>query len=199
MEGKYIYIKKGHEFVEFDTPISTELNGNVLGVTWQDYLDKKWVQLNTQQVAFREENPNATVKEVFDMQLTPAPVRTLQEAKDEKIMQINSYDKSNAVNEFTYNNVSMWLDKTTRDGLHLRLLAEQIAGKENTTLWLGTMSFEIPIANAFQLLYAIEVYASACYDRTAAHKAAVEALETIEAVDAYDYTSGYPNKLVINV
>lgn len=128
---------------------------------------------------------------------TPTAEQLLTKAKIEKIKQIEAYDKSDSVNEFYYNEIPMWLDKATRDGLHLRLLAEQAAGKENTTLWFETQSFEIPIANAFQLLYAIEVYASACYDKTAAHKAAVEALGSVEAVNAYDYTIGYPEKLNI--
>lgn len=119
---------------------------------------------------------------------TPTPEELLRRAKDEKISELEAYDTSSAVNEFTFHDVPMWLDKATRDGLHLRLLAERAAGKENTTLWFGTMSFEIPITNAFQLLYAIEVYASACYDRTAAHKAAIEALDNIEDVTSYDYT-----------
>lgn len=126
----------------------------------------------------------------------PTPEEQLSRAKAAIIKEIERYDKSNNVNEFTFHNVPMWLDKATRDGLYLRLLAEQAAEKVNTTLWLGTQSFEIPIASAFQLLYAIEVYASACYDRTAAHKAAVEAMTSIENVEEYDYTEGYPAKLV---
>lgn len=128
---------------------------------------------------------------------TPTPAQLLERAKDSKIGEVEMYDQSSAVNEFTFHEVPMWLDKATRDGLHLRLLAEQAAGKEATTLWFGTQSFEISIANAFQLLYAIEVYASACYDRTAAHKAAIEALTSVEDVEAYDYTEGYPSKLEI--
>lgn len=124
-----------------------------------------------------------------------SPQGRLQNAKEKKIAKLVTYDQSSAVNEFTFNGIPMWLDKATRDGLHLRFLAEQAAGKENTTLWFGTMSFEIPISNVFQLLYAIEVYASACYDRTAAHKAAIEALTSIEDVDGYDFTTGYPEKL----
>lgn len=125
----------------------------------------------------------------------PTQEQLLTTAKRGKIRELEQYDQSDSVNEFTFHEVPMWLDKATRDGLHLRLLAEQAAGKEATTLWFGTQSFEIPIANAFQLLYAIEVYASACYDRTAAHKAAIEALTSVEDVEAYDYTEGYPQKL----
>ena len=125
----------------------------------------------------------------------PTQEQLLATAKSGKIRELEHYDQSDSVNEFTFHSVPMWLDKATRDGLHLRLLAEQAAGKENTTLWFGTQSFEIPIAQAFQLLYAIEVYASACYDRTAAHKAAIEALTSVEGVEGYDFTIGYPEKL----
>lgn len=45
------------------------------------------------------------------------------------------------------------------------------------------------------MLYAIEIYASACYDNTQYHLSEVSKLETIEEIDAYDYTSGYPEKL----
>lgn len=197
MVMKYTYIKKSvrGQYVEFDTPISQELNGNDLGTTYNDYLSNKFVLLSDEQLAFKAEHPTASVREVWNMELTPTPTRTIEQAKEQKISQIEDYDQSSAVNEFTFHSVPMWLDKATRDGLHLRLLAEQTMGKENTTLWFGTQSFEIPIANAFQLLYTIEIYASACYDRTAAHKAAIEGLSSIEAVDNYDYTTGYPTKL----
>ena len=124
-----------------------------------------------------------------------SPEGRLEAAKEKKIAKLTAYDTSSSVNEFTYYGISMWLDKATRDGLHLRLLAEQAAGKTTTTLWFGTQSFNIAISDAFQLLYAIEVYASACYDRTAAHKAAIEALTSVEDVEGYDYTMGYPPKL----
>jgi hypothetical protein len=45
------------------------------------------------------------------------------------------------------------------------------------------------------MLVALEVYASRCFDTTAAHKAAVMKLTSVEAVLAYDFTQGYPDKL----
>lgn len=116
-------------------------------------------------------------------------------AKKAVLREIEEYDTSESVNEFSYGGVSMWLDKATRAGLLLRIQAEQAAGEKNTTLWLGTQSFELEIDKALQLLYAIEVYASKCFDRTSAHKAAVEALDSVEAILAYDYTVDYPEKL----
>lgn len=89
----------------------------------------------------------------------------------------------------------MWLDKATRTGLMLRLQAEQASGKENTTLWYGTQQYELPISQAMQILYALEVYASQCYDCTQAHYANLEKLQTIEEINNYDYMHNYPEKL----
>jgi hypothetical protein len=45
------------------------------------------------------------------------------------------------------------------------------------------------------MLYAIELYASACYDNTQRHLAAIKELQTIEEIESYDYKAGYPEKL----
>ena len=45
------------------------------------------------------------------------------------------------------------------------------------------------------MLYALEVYASQCYDNTQRHLATVNGLQSIEEVEGYDYTTGYPTKL----
>lgn len=105
---------------------------------------------------------------------------------------IKLYDISSAVNEFTINGVSVWLDKNTRAGLKLRFEAEMASGKTETTLWYNNMSFNLPLDQAIQMLYAIELYASECYDVTQQHLANVQDLEDIEN---YDYRSNYPEKL----
>lgn len=79
--------------------------------------------------------------------------------------------------------------------MKLRFDAEVAMGKTETTLWYGNMQFPLSLNMALQMLYAIEVYASACYDNTQAHLANVDNLETLDAVLEYDYTVGYPEKL----
>ncbi len=112
--------------------------------------------------------------------------------KDMKIKDIEAYDSSDAVNSFTFNDVPMWLDKVTRSGLIMRLNAEKSANKEESTLWFGTMNFTVNIDEAIQMIYGLELYASACFDITASHKAEVSALTDMEAVFNYDHTVGYP-------
>lgn len=50
---------------------------------------------------------------------------------------------------------------------------------------------------AISLLSAIEMYAVQCFDTTAKHKVAVSELTTIEEVEKYDITAGYPERLEI--
>ena len=108
---------------------------------------------------------------------------------------ITAYDSSSEVNCFYMGGIPMWLDKATRAGLMLRFQAEQAMGNDYTTLWYNGNQYELPLLGAFQMLYALEVYASQSYDNTQRHLANIANLETIEEVEAYDYKEGYPEKL----
>ena len=108
---------------------------------------------------------------------------------------ITNYDASENVNVFYIGDISVWLDKNTRAGLMLRFNSEIALKKENTTLWYEGHSFTLPLNTAMQMLYALEVYASECYDNTQSHIANVNALEDLEALKNYDYRTGYPDKL----
>ena len=120
---------------------------------------------------------------------------TLDVIKEEAIEQITEYDQSEDVNSFTLQGKTMWLPKETRVGLVNSITIEKNAGKETTVLWFGGEKYELPVDTALQMLSALELYALECYNVTAAHKAAVNALESVEDVVAYDYTQGYPEKL----
>lgn len=115
--------------------------------------------------------------------------------KQGKKDEIQTFDKSEEVNSFFISATQMWLDKETRTGLMLRFQAEQAIGNTDTTLWANGVQYPLPLAMAVQMLYALEVYASACYDNTQRHLAAVDSLSTIAEVQSYDYTVGYPEKL----
>ena len=115
--------------------------------------------------------------------------------KEHLIDDIITYDSSNEVNIFYVNDIPIWLDKATRAGLMLRFQAEIAMGLEETTLWYDSFEFKLPLTNAVQILYAVEVYASQCYDKTQYHIAMVKKLKTTDEIKSYDYTVGYPNKL----
>ena len=124
-----------------------------------------------------------------------APELTIEDIKLRKKQEILDFDSSSIVNEFYISGMPVWLDKATRTGLMLRLQSEEALEKTKTTLWYGNFQFELELEKAKQMLYYIEIYASACYDNTQSHIAAVDKLDSIKDIEAYDYHTGYPEKL----
>lgn len=125
--------------------------------------------------------------------------KTIEEAKEMLLAEIDAYDTSPAVNGFTLNGTVVWLDKSTRVGLMNSTTITKAMGQPTTTLWLGESKMEVPCDTAIQLLSALEMYALECFNVTAAHKAAVSELNSIEEVEKYDITAGYPAQLKMEV
>ena len=200
---KYIYIKRSitKRYASFERPLSSEEYNN-LGETWQDYLNNKWVLLSEDQVEFLEQNPNASVKEVWNKELDPqsqphipTEEELLEEAKLNKISDIDEYDQSENVNSFSILGNNMWLTREDRTQIDESINAYQGMGQTEMTKFFNGIPYTFPIATWRQMLNALIVYASEALNVTEAHKAAVNSLTTIEEVEAYDITSGYPNKL----
>ena len=125
--------------------------------------------------------------------------KTLEEAKEMLLAEIDAYDKSSAVNGFALNGAVVWLDKATRVGLMNSTSITKAMGQPTTTLWLGESKMEVSCDTAIQLLSALEMYALECFNVTAAHKVAVSELNSIEEVEKYDITAGYPAQLRMEV
>lgn len=125
----------------------------------------------------------------------PTAEELLVRAKKDKIREIEDYDASSHVNEFYVQGAPIWLDKATRAGLKLRFEAEMQSGKTETSLWYNGIQYPLAVESAIQMLLAIELYASECYDNTQRHISTVGTLETVDDLAAYDYTVGYPEKL----
>ena len=119
----------------------------------------------------------------------------IEEVRKMKVSEIQSFDKSNSVNSFDLLGKSMWLDKSTRVGLFNSITIEKEIGKTDTVLWYDATKYVIPVSDALRMLNEIEMYALNCYNVTQSHIAAVRALQTIEEIENYDYTIGYPEKL----
>lgn len=134
--------------------------------------------------------------EEFKAKLAASELAT---TKAQKIAEIEAYDTSSAVNGFILNGERVWLDKATRVGLMNSTSITKAMGQPTTTLWLGESKMEVPCDTAIQLLSALEMYALECFNVTAAHKKAVSELMTIEEVEKYDITAGYPAQLKMEV
>lgn len=197
-KNNYLYIKRNTKdiYLEFEEKINPE-EYNV-GTTYEDYLDNKIVLLSKEQVKFHEDNPQASVKEVWDMELivSKIPERTIGQAKTEALHKLNIYDNSFNVNGFTINNtIKTWFTPTERSNYSTSVNSAKILGIDKLSFFVGNIALEVPTNKAEYMLAAIQLYADSCYIVTKQHQLAIEALETIEEVDSYDYTTGYPDKL----
>lgn len=176
--------------------------------------NKVLVLLNEQQIAeqlgggVEAGDPHAVERTAYQYDCywltlpTTAPhdaTAVLEAAKTEVETAITAYDSSSAVNSFLLNGMEVWLDKATRVGLMNSTAIAKNMGQEKTNLWLGSYQLEVDCDKAIQLLSALEMYALECFNVTAAHKKAVSELDNIEAVLTYDYKSGYPEKLNMEV
>lgn len=160
------------------------------------------VHLNIEQVAVHEADIEGNVSDVVKykadvIRITNSATEEniLKQAKEQMIEEIKAFDKSDNVNSFSVQSEKLWLDKETRVGLKLRFDAENLAGKTETALWGNNHSYPLLIDQAIQMLHALELYASECYDATVQHIVAVSAMTTAEEVVNYDFRDGYPDRL----
>ena len=120
---------------------------------------------------------------------------TVEEVKAQKLNELRLYDSSEAVNQFSIDNVLGWLNKSTRVGLMNSIIIEKGTGRTETSIWLNNTLFILPIERAIEMLQQLELYALACFETTQKHTKAISQLETKEEIETYSFKTGYPRKL----
>ena len=189
-----IYIKRNiiGDYVTMEQALDAKLHSDI-GTTFDDYLNNMWVPLSEDQVKFKEENPSATLREVWQMELS---LRTVEEAKNEMLHKIEQYDQSDNVNSFLVNNsIKAWFTPQERSNYKSSIDAAKLLGMDILSFYINDIMLNVSPINAEQMLAQIQLYADQCFIITKQHKAAVESLQTIEEIDNYDYMSNYPNRL----
>lgn len=116
-------------------------------------------------------------------------------AKAAKIAEIAAYSDSDAVNSLTFNGIKTWLRPNVRANYLVSLDAAELLGETDITFVVEGVQASLPVKQVRLLLAKIQRYADACFIVTEGHKRAVRALQTVEEVEKYDYTKGYPEKL----
>jgi hypothetical protein len=122
----------------------------------------------------------------------PTEDELLAAAKAKKIDEIAEFDASANVNAFTVNGIPMWLNHDQRSRLKASI---EVCTEQTMTKYFGGVAFTYPVEVWQQMLNAVELYADTCQTVTEAHKAAVNAITTVAAVEAFDITLDYPQKL----
>lgn len=118
-------------------------------------------------------------------------------AKAAKIAEIAAYSDSDAVNSLTFNGIKTWLRPNVRDGYDTSVTAAKNLGEPNVTFMIDDKEMQLSVEQARRVLDLVQRYADACFIVTKRHEIAVKALQTVEEVESYDYTTGYPEKLAL--
>lgn len=109
------------------------------------------------------------------------------------LKKIEQYDKSHHVNAFIYEGNEYWLDKATRVGLmHLVNCSD-----DYIELVVENNVIQLSVEKARHFLIELEKYASKCYLQTQKHLQIAKNLNNSEDILNYDYTSGYPEKIIL--
>lgn len=206
-----IYINKDAKpvYVELDAPLDKD--SNLIGNSWDDYKSGAWILLTDAQIAFKEANQDASVEEVYNMQLAIDPVEPdpmpepdpLLSARQTKLAEIKTQDAFS--NKFFVSvtsggvevaNVELWIDKDLRNSLYSITLPALLSDNETETiLWSAStppQPLKVPISWAMEYLPYLEIYAKRTYDRRASNEAAVYAATTVEEIAQIDVKANYP-------
>lgn len=134
---------------------------------------------------------NGYIKEVIEED-------TLEQLIEKKIVEIREYDNSEAVNSFLLNGVSVWINREDRIGTRRAIELDIEAGNRESEIWLQGMMLKVNSQLALKLLDKVEHYAFTAYNVTQQHIYNVKQMTSIEDVNKYDYTTGYPKKLELS-
>ena len=210
---KYTYITKRNKLTYIGLDNLLDPSCNDIGESYLDFLAGKWVLLSEEQVLFKEEHPDATIREVLDMKISenePVPsqaevieAEVFNRAKDRKLDEIRAQDAKS--NKFFISVISegkevanneFWMDKDLRNSLlNVTLPALQKNGDTTTKLWSNTIpptSIEVPIDWALNCIPVVEIYAKKTYDMMQGNIAKVYAAKTVDEINSIDVENGYP-------
>lgn len=125
-------------------------------------------------------------------------VDPLEQVRANKIKALDAYDNSIKVNGFYVGESLTWIDRETRNTYKASIEAAELLGETSIIVPILGMILNIPIDKGKIALAKIQRYADACAIVTATHKMAISGLNSEEEIMGYDFTLGYPEKLVFD-
>lgn len=131
--------------------------------------------------------------------------KELGNAKQTRIAELTVYDKSGAVDSFELRRdgqkiIDYWINRDLRPSLEGDVKAAKEVGDtyDFDIRELG-ITLTLDCDKFLAALSVLKRYAYTCFNVTSRHMAAINALQTVEDVRGYDFTIGYPPKLVFNI
>lgn len=142
----------------------------------------------------REQEESETPEDIPEEE----PKSMLDLYKEDKLKQLVEYDNSIDVNGFYVGEQLTWIDRDTRNTYKASIEAAELLGESSIIVPILGMILNIPIDKGKIALAKIQRYADACAIVTATHKMAISQLTSEEEIMGYDFTLGYPEKLVFD-
>lgn len=123
----------------------------------------------------------------------------LNAAKQRKRCEITAYNTSDNVDAFLLNGEKRWLTRDERAMAKLSTEARQRLGHYTTEQCLGGKFYTIPCDTLLTMLARLEDYALACFNYAIRQQVEVNALTSLEEVENYDVSKGYPEMLTFTI
>ena len=164
----------------------------------------QWINKNTGEVYNRQNikvgedfiiNPSEETLSEYGYEKEEIPEDKLKEAIETKVAEIKEYDNSEAVNSFSLNGMSAWINREDRIGTRRAIELDVANGFTESEIWLNGLKMVVNSQLALKLLDAVGHYAYQAYNVTQTHLFNVKGLKSVEEVEKYDYTTNYPPKL----
>lgn len=175
----YTYLKKdlrGH-YLELEEQLPSEQYTNI-GTTAADYDNNLWILLSEEQLAFKEQNPNATPKEVINMAITPLP---LEAVKRNKLADLSYYYSQHNRN-FLLGETNVYLNKSAR--LYKESEANNAEANMIDSVDVNGVSMEP--AKAITLMHLMDDYDATCQEFYSTKADEINSKETAEEVEAVE-------------
>lgn len=185
----YVYINREiypNQLVQ-DDPLD---DNYAKGYSYDDYINGNpapWIELGEEQLAFKEANPKATVKEIIEAKLDDS--RLLNEEKSAKYEEIRTYENNN-LHEFFLDDQNIYIPEYDRRNA---LADGAIAGK------ITIMGLKFDMTEGKILIGMMDKYDNDLMSALGAKQREVSLATTVEQVRAIDAQSGYPDKVNITM
>ena len=183
----YIYINREiypNQLVQ-DDPLD---DNYAKGYSYDDYINGNpapWIELGEEQLAFKEANPKATVKEIIEAKLDDS--RLLNEEKSAKYEEIRTYENEN-LHEFLLDDQNIYIPEyDRRNALSDGAIADKIT----------IMGMKFDITEGKILIEMMDKYDNDLMLALGSKRREVSLATTVEQVRAVDVQSGYPDKVSV--
>lgn len=162
---------------------------------------------NTYRIAFskftsdeKDEEGNAKIK-CFEQVVKSIPTTydIIQIVKNTVIEYANSSYVKEVLIKTKDKEVKGWLDSDTRTSLVNTINAKKLAGETTIDIWFNDDSVTLTLDKAIELINAIELYSSNCYNIVQEKLNEINLLSSNDDVYNYIIVNDFPNKLIFNI